>query len=369
MAKVIFIVLIVLFFVTIGFLYSSCETEKLTPEEFFTKKGGLRLVLEVDDTSLGGDQREEVVEKMAEIIRDRVNQLGVKKPLVQREGKRRIVVQLPEVRDAERVKKLVGWKALLEFKLVRENDEVKRVFDRLDLVLRGVRVGDDDAETSESADAEVVASKEAGRDSILDELTPLLQAIRDAERPTEVYSENGPFTSYLMPSVSRRLVVDEKNMKKMKLLLATPQARSVIPAASELLWGFESKEMQDGRMGRMLYLVEKEARLTGRSIVNATAGADPYSSSDFNVSFTLDHEGASKFAQLTALNIGRQIAIVLDGMVCTAPVIQTEIPGGKGRITGFDSDEEATDLAIALKSGSLPAALTIIEERVVPPSR
>jgi protein-export membrane protein SecD len=102
--------------------------------------------------------------------------------------------------------------------------------------------------------------------------------------------------------------------------------------------------------------------------VDATTRADPDDPTMLNVNFRLNREGSLIFSRFTGENIGRRIAIVLDENVRSAPVVQTKIPGGEGRITGLDDDEEAADLAIVLRAGALPAPVSVIEERTVGPT-
>jgi preprotein translocase subunit SecD len=118
----------------------------------------------------------------------------------------------------------------------------------------------------------------------------------------------------------------------------------------------------------VLYLVEKTPTLDGSSLVDATTHPDPDDPSRLNVGFRLNRQGAIVFGRFTGENIGRRIAIVLDSRVRSAPVVQTKIPGGEGRITGLEDDEEAADLAIVLRAGALPAPVSIAEERTVGPS-
>jgi protein-export membrane protein SecD len=388
MAKKILIILIPIIIVAIGLQYSSFKKGSMTPEEAFAREGGLRMVLEVEFSPVSSNRSGEVVDKMVEIIKYRVNQLGVRKALVQREDGKNIVVQLPGIEDVERVKRLVGRRALLEFKVVRDSDELIRALQNLDLVLRGVREGGEDNKTNAAtAPPEEMAAKNDGSlsknsalahapaaaktrgDSILDEILPPLPEDEGVEPAPEVFSEDRPFTSYMLTAHGGGVAVNETNVKTVDLLLATSQAKKAIPSRSEFLWAIATKPFQGGGRGKTLYLVEKRASLTGRTIVNAAARPDPYDSSRLDVIFTLDEEGTVMFTKLTARIIGRQLAVVLDGEVCSAPVVQTKIPGGEARITGLESDEEANDLAIMLRSGSLPAAITIMEALIVPPAR
>jgi preprotein translocase subunit SecD len=172
----------------------------------------------------------------------------------------------------------------------------------------------------------------------------------------------------LLSTFGGAIVVDERHREAVDLLLATPQAQAVMPRQSVFLWEEEAKPVEGGGMGRLLYLAEKSPTLTGKNLVNATTRPNPDDPSTLNVAFQLDREGALIFSRFTGDNIGRRIGIVLDQMVSSAPVVQTKIPGGEGRITGRFTDEEANDLAIVLRAGALPAPVEIIEERTVGPT-
>jgi preprotein translocase subunit SecD len=163
-------------------------------------------------------------------------------------------------------------------------------------------------------------------------------------------------------------VVEERNREAINLLLSTPQAQRVIPRQSEFLWDWEARPLEGGGRGRMLYMVEKKPTLTGGALVNASTQPSQDDPSSLEVAFQLNREGGLIFSRFTGENIGRRIAIVLDEKVRSAPVVQTKIPGGQGRITGRFTDEEAADLAIVLRAGALPAPVQVIEERTVGPS-
>jgi preprotein translocase subunit SecD len=178
-----------------------------------------------------------------------------------------------------------------------------------------------------------------------------------------------PFTSHLLESYVGGVAVENSRVEKVLSLLSTTDAKQVIPSRLEFLWAIETVSLDRGRTGRVLYLVEKQAHITGRMITEVVVRPDPYLPSSRSVVFTLGRGGATLFSKLTAANIGRQLAIVLDGEVRSAPRIETRIPGGEARIDGGFSDEEANDLAIILRSGSLPAGVRITEERLVAPAR
>lgn len=343
-------------------------------------QGGMHLVLEIDYSKLDDDAKSDALDRAIRIIRNRVDQFGVSEPIIQKQGNRRIIVQLPGLQDAVRAKRLIGETAQLEFRLVRESEEVGRVLRDLDRVLQGVTVEGsvvdstrqtDDASPGEDADDATSANAELDTvttTSAFDTLIPSLPGTEDVEVPFEATADR-PFTSYLISASGGAVVVSERHKRTLDLLLATTQAKGVLPSQSAFLWDAEARPLQgSGERGRLLYLVEEKPTLTGATLVNATTRPDPDDPSSLNVSFQLNREGAIIFSRFTGENIGRRIAIVLDSLIVSAPQVQTKIPGGEGRITGAFTDEEANDLAIVLRAGALPAPVQIIEERTVGPT-
>jgi len=348
-------------------------------------QGGMYLVLEVDDTGLDDNAKEDAPDRVMEILRNRVDQFGVSEPVIQRQGDKRLIVQLPGLEDPERARNLIGSTAQLEFRLIREQDELFRVLRDLDRVLKGVTVEGSVVDTSgvvleEQADSALadVQSAEAGdetpADSLLaeaasvDSLLPVLPGTEELEVPLAEIAEDRPFTSYILSGYGGGIAVDQRQMREVEALLATQQARRVIPPNAQFFWANEILPIQGGGEGRVLYLLDADVALDGSSLIDATTRPDPDDPTLLNVGFTLDRAGAVRFGRITGDNIGRQLAIVLDGKVRSAPVIETKIPGGEGRITGLDDDEEAKDVAIVLRAGALPAPVSIIEERTVGPT-
>ncbi len=364
-------------------------------------QGGMHLVLEIDDTDLDADAKKDAVDRVLKIIRNRVDQFGVSEPIIQKQGDHRVIVQLPGLQDAERAKGLIGQTALLEFRLVRESEEMARAIQDLDRVLKGVEVKGTvvdstgqfeealSEETSPFSDEEPVAAEILGdsaavaaattaTDTLLagmfeettpfDTLIPTLPGTEELEIPLQEIAKDRPFSSYLRSLYGGAAVVDERNRQAVDLLLSTSQAKRAIPRQSEFLWETEARPVEGGGMGRLLYLVEKKPTLTGGTLVNASTRPDPDDPSSLNVSFTLNREGGMIFSRFTGENIGRRIAIVLDRRIRSAPVVQSKIPGGEGRITGNFTDDEANDLAIVLRAGALPAPVSIVEERTVGPT-
>ena len=232
-------------------------------------QGGMHLVLEVETEKLPeGSGVMDAVDRAIEIIRNRVDALGVVEPVIQRQGDNWIVVQLPGIRDPQRAISLIGQTALLEFKLVSEK----------------------------------------------------------------------PLEDYLDP--------DGKVLEK-KL----PGDLDVLP----------SKES-----GVRYFLIEKEQLLTGASLSNASVTTGELG--EPVVAFEMTGEGGRAFATITGNHVGRQLAIILDGKVFSAPVIKQRIGGGSGVIEGRFGWDEARNLALVLRAGALPAPVKIINKEVVGPT-
>jgi protein-export membrane protein SecD len=288
-------------------------------------QGGMHLVLEVDRSRLSGAEAKDAPDRAMDIIRNRVDQFGVAEPLIQRQGEDRIVVQLPGLTDRQRAIDLIGKTALLEFNLVRTADETRNVFDRLDAFL---------------------ASRGAA-------------AVDTSMRRT-------PLTAHFL-SMEGAAFVREQDLPAVMGLLATPGIDSIIPADSKLVWGKDGEGGQ-GVSGRSLYLLKREAEMTGGTIANALAEPDQDMPGAMAVGMKMTPRGRADFARITGNNVNRQLAIVLDGVVNSAPVIRERIPSGDARISGSFDVAQARDLAIVLRAGALPAPVRIIEERSVGPS-
>jgi protein-export membrane protein SecD len=291
-------------------------------------QGGMHLVLEVDRSRLNAAEAKDAPERVREIINNRVDQFGVAEPLIQMEGEDRIAVQLPGLTDRARAIDLIGKTALLELKLVRTPEEAKTIFDRLDGYLAGRGVG-------------------AAGDSI---------------------ARRAPLTSNFF-SVDAMAFIRNEDLPTVARLLATPGIDSLIPVDSQLLWG-DPDEARQGVTGRELYVVKRQPEMTGGAIASAEArvGLDAKNPGSWGVSMNMTPKGRSEFSTVTGNNVGRQLAIVLDGIVSSAPNIIERIPSGDASITGNFDVNTARDLAIVLRAGSLPAPVKIIEERSVGPS-
>jgi protein-export membrane protein SecD len=328
--------------------------------------GGMHLVLELDRTKLESGEVSDAMDRAMEILRNRVDQFGVAEPLIQQQGSDRIVIQLPGVTDKERAITLVGQTALLEFKLVKTEAETRQILERLDRSMeRLIR--------PESADTTALATDTA--DSLMVDITDSLTADTTALATDTLLVEET-----LQPLLSKaaaypQLVIGgvlfpEDVVPEVDKLFADYNAHSLLPRDSQIAWDVELQTMQDGRGGRVLYVLNKRAEQTGATIANASMGIglDPNAPNAPGISMEFNRQGGRQFRRVTGANVGRQLAIILDGKVRSAPSIRERIPSGRAQITGSFTVDQAKDLAIVLRAGALPAPVNIIEERTVGPS-
>ncbi|MDH5682939.1 MAG: protein translocase subunit SecD [bacterium] len=288
--------------------------------------GGMHLTLEVDKTKLSKEEARDAGDRALEVIRNRIDQFGVFEPIIQKSGQDRVLIQLPGV-DRQRAKTLIGQTALLEFRLVQEERQTYDLLKRIDDHYRRV----------------------ANEDTML--------------------KEQGQFLDYIITVQKIDYGVEETDYPAFQKMLAG--ADTLVPPDYEFLFG--PAESFEGRTVRRLYLVKKEAELTGSSISDANpspySGNDPNLASTWIVSLKLARKDAAKFASVTGRNVGKRLAIILDRIVRSAPVVRERIPGGEAMITTGDvNPDKAKDLTILLRSGSLPAPVMVVEERSVGPS-
>ena len=329
-------------------------------------QGGMHLVLELDqsDRAFTDEERQDATDRALEIIRNRVDQFGVSEPLIQKVGDERIIVELPGIQDEERAKSLVQQSAFLEFQMVVEGDPAADQIRALDAALEGRSVSpEQDADTTTAAPADTGTRT-------LGELLGQEEVADTTVGGGGPGSETESFSSYLQvdPTGQAQFVVAEEDVPRVRALLADSVAAGALDDSLEWLWGSGTETYADGRSYRALWLVEEEPEMTGEGIATAAAGFDPQVASQPIVSLDMTSEGATRFADVTGQHVNERMAIVLDQVVRMAPNIRQRITGGRAQIEGFDSVEEARDIAIVLRAGALPAPLEIIEERTIGPS-
>ena len=340
---------------------------KVLLNKYFGKRGDSdeKVLALLDSTSKKG------IITTLEVLRNRIDEFGIAEPTIQKQGDHRVVVELPGVKDVERAKNLVNRAAFLEFKIVAQKEDYKRIADKLDLIVRKKK-GLDKAQENKT-EADTTSSVENIEDSLTatEDATGLSDNnldIAKEESETEL-NVNKPFTSLLVESPSRlELAVRAKDKLMIDEILRYDETRKAL-GEFEFVWKNKSVENATGEKFYELFLVYKKAELDGTSINEATANLDQSATSvgGWEVGLSFDPIGTRRFAEATGKNVNKRLAIILDGKLYMAPNIQVRIPDGRARITGVDQNE-ARDMAVVLKAGALPAPLEIMEKRVVGPS-
>jgi protein-export membrane protein SecD len=322
-------------------------------------QGGMYLVLEVDRSKLEGADLKDVVGRAEAIIRNRVDKFGVAEPVIHSEGQDRIVVQLAGLSDPMRAKELVGQTALLEFKIVREGDDFRRVLTAIDNGLKDEIKAITGPMSKEEFEAELSrAASETDTTGLRTEL--------EAEAATGKTLTS--LINFARVGTHEDATVDEKDIETVKRIVALADAKHLIAPDVQILWDRNLVESPGGKFQR-IYLVSRKASLTGKYVSTAIVrfGQDPAYPSAPGVSLDFNRLGRSLFAKVTGENVDRRLAIVLDDNVHSAPNIREKIKGGAA-ITGSFTSDQAKDLAIVLEAGALPAPLQVAEERTVGPS-
>ena len=330
------------------------------------------------------DEANDAISRTLEVIRNRIDQFGVSEPSIEKQGNRRIVIQLAGIQDVERAKGIIGTTALLEFQLLKDSDVSGKVLDDIDKVLRKkngtIDQEPDSTSEAELADAEADSVKEGEEaDDKEINIAELFGDEPSAEAEVcegdttllvdqQTFNEK-PFTSLLrgLP-INNQINVPLQNVGAVKRILQTPEVEKIIPSDAEFLW-HRKPVFYQGVEYLPLYFVKKEPEILGSMITDAEVQVgSELAAGQPEVNFELNSEGSKKFARVTGMNVGKQMAIVLDSRVASSPNIKEKIPSGRSRIDGMDDMDEANQLAIVLRAGALPAPLEVIEERTVGPS-
>lgn len=336
------------------------------------------------------DELQSAIDNSFNVLRTRIDRFGVVSPNIQRlETAGRILVELPGVKEPERVRKLLQGSANLEFWETYDLPEIYQQLVAADNMLATILKSDDTAAegsetTTVEATSEVVADNAAAEttndaDSLLAKIgedKPEAQAAQSMEEFAKLHplfavlqinQYNGQLASG--PVVG---IADKKDMAKIDEYLNMKQVKDLLPRNLSLKWGV--KAIDEKEQFFYLYAIKKTNRdgtpaLGGDVVTDANADfVQQAGRSEQVVDMVMNAEGAKAWARLTKENIGKAVAIVLDDMVYSAPNVQVEITGGRSQITGHFTPEEAKDLANVLKSGKMAASVYIVQEDVVGPS-
>ena len=339
-------------------------------------------------------EAEDAVDRSFNILRTRIDKFGVTQPNIQKlDISGRILIELPGVKDKERVRKLLQGTANLEFWETYDNKEIAAKLidaDKKLAILLGLNKDQDSAKV-ETNDSTAVAAATEVKDTTTakTEESSLVDAAKKDSSANKIATNDSiskktasPLFELLQPMLNRTKdgympsdgpaigIAAVKDTAKIMSLLKKPQIKSMFPRDLRMLWTVKSYDT-DGKFLQLVAIKAKgregRAPLAGNVITDAS-GDFAQNSSKAEVSMTMNAEGAETWRRLTKDNIGKSIAIVLDDYVYSFPTVQGEIGGGRSSITGNFDITEAKDLANILKAGKMPARAKIVQEDVVGPS-
>ena len=319
------------------------------------------------------DEVQAAIDNSFNVLRTRIDRFGVVQPNIQSlEGSMgRIMIELPGVKEPERVRKLLQGSANLEFWETYNASEVLPALQAADAKLASINT------TTTTAEADTTAAKAEATDAASD----VAKAITDeannetAEAASnEELKKQHPLASILQITNSGTAVVGYAHYKDtaaINAMLANAEVKKLLPSDLRLYWGVRAVDAETTNLYFELYAIKSTQRngrapLEGDVVVSAADTYDQYGRPCVTMSMNTD--GARRWAQLTKNNIGRAIAIVLDGCVYSAPNVNSEITGGRSEITGNFTIEQTKDLANVLRSGKMPAPARIVQEDIVGPS-
>jgi len=318
-------------------------------------QGGAHYAMEIDESKkvLSAKDRSDAIDRALKVVDMRVNQMGTTEPIIQKAGNDRIIVELAGLNQASqnRAKEILQKSAFLEFQIVRPWSELQGAMPRIEQAI--VAAFPNEAKPAAGTPA---ANAPGG----------LLQTKgNQAAQATDTLAASKPLESkFAGQGNAGQLLVDTAQRAAITRYLALPQVKALLPRGTEILWGVPEAEEQKGYAS--LWLVNADAMMTGANLQGAQAQPDQFGRPV--VAFELSRRAGRRFEKATGENLNKQMAIVLDDQVYTAPVIRGAI-STRGQIElGNATMEDASALALVLRAGALPAPLHIVEERSVGPS-
>ena len=352
-------------------------------EIFATQQMKGKVSTQSSDAEVERALREEVqsaVDNSFNVVRNRIDKFGVVQPNIQKlEGQSgRIMVEMPGIKEPERVRKLLQGSANLEFWETYNSQEIVPLLSQLNqkFAADGGAVADTTAvAVAEAADSAAVDTAAAAKKDLAAAINAKKGAKADDLKSMEQMKKDNPLFSIMQPAQGQGLSVVgyamARDTAEVDKIIYSDVARQILPSDLKLLWGAKPAEFDTKGQIYELYAIKVtepsgRAPLEGDVIVSAKDGFEQAGSPC--VTMEMNSDGARRWAQLTKMNIGKAIAIVLDGAVYSAPRVNGEISGGNSQITGNFTIEDTKDLANTLNSGKMPAPTRIVQEEVVGPS-
>lgn len=345
-------------------------------------QGGIHVVLRVKMEELNEGEREEAVDRAMAVIRSRIDGLGVAEPNIQKQGRDRIIVDLPGYTDADRAEELIGQMAVLEFKLLENFSNANLLINKLDTAIyeHEIARADSTETTADTAELNVPEPEETADTTAEDSVDVLAEMMGDSAEDSLDFSfdedfgvddDTKPFSSRLIEVILTNrngqnypgFIVAKADRPKMERWLNLPEVQELIPVDVQFAWGTRAI-IRNSMEVYELYLLKRKVQFVGKYLQGITIGQDQYGKPE--VRFRISPEGSDRFAQLTGANINKPLAIVLDGKVESAAFINSKIRGSGSITMGSTATlQDARNLEIVLEAGSLPAPVEFIEKNIV----
>ncbi|MDR0303238.1 MAG: protein translocase subunit SecD [Chitinispirillales bacterium] len=355
---------------------SSDEQRRITNEDPQIRKriinlgldlqGGMRLVLEVQRNK-DNQSDDDLLDRAYTIVENRINGLGLTEPNIQKQGRDRLIVELPGLTDEKIAKEVLGSTAQLKFHILRSSADLEKAIRVIDKTLKNELVAKNenvqiDSAYDQSQEQQTVQRLLSGSEA------------QSVDTTKEEETSVDKFSDYLI-TVRGDIAVREKDKPAVMSVLARPDVVAALKtngfSGSKFLWENKASTDPSSKLRYYnLYLVKSDEAMSGENIESAR---EEMSNNQFKanspvVSLVFNSKGAREFEKVTARNIGERLAIVLDDFVYSAPTINEKIGMGRAQISGSFTLEEAKALAVVLQAGALPAPVEIVEERVIGPS-
>lgn len=321
-------------------------------------------------------ESEDSIDRVLEILRNRIDQFGVSEPTIQKQGSDRILVELAGIQNSDRARALLQSTALLEFYLVKNPAVTNEMLLQLDDILKR-SLNKEEITNLVNAPTKDKEATIASLDEGVIDVNDIFSDVRNDERPDSVQSNlaySSPLSS-MLDFTTGEMSISEKNIYSFQKLINKVEVQSKLKSMSgQILIGnkpINKKTSSNEENFFNVYYLQSNPELTGGVVKEAKASLGSVGSGNSGqplVSLEMNNDGSKTWSRVTGANVGERIAIVLDKKVHMAPSIREKIPGGKTQIEGFSGINEARDIAIILKAGALPTPIKIIEERIVGPS-
>jgi preprotein translocase subunit SecD len=338
-----------------GFAYDTVRRVPL--KRGLDLQGGMHLALEVDESKGAVPKKAEAIDRALKVVRTRIDQFGVSEPLVQKSGNDRIIVELPGIDDPLRAQEVVQKSAFLQFQITDKTSALEKALPRLDAAVKNISV----ATTAGAAAAPKTDTTAAAAAGLFTRDTAK-KATDSAKTDTAITPGIGSFSKLIQQGqMPGEYFVAENDVPTLESYLSRPEVQAVLPPGKVIRFGSDSATIGNTTY-RTMYVLDQRPIITGEYLTDAKPNTSPTEGTI--VEFQFNNEGGRKFRNETSKHIKDFMAIVLDDRVMGRPPVINSAIGSRGQITMGGKDlQAASDLALVLRAGSLPAPLKIAEVR------